>query len=96
MIGAKCEVVATEERKADGQTMQSLDQVKASALDRAVRFAPSFELAMARNDLGLMLATAGPRPPAVLSGIAARVDQLIAAGHGADDVAILAIDALKR
>ena len=76
--------------------MQSLDQVKAFALDRAVRFAPSFELAMARNDLGLMLASADTRPPAVLSGIAARVDQLIAAGHGADDVAILAIDALKR
>ena len=44
-------------------------------------FAPSFELAMARKDLGLMLATAGARPLAVLPGVAARMDQLIAAGH---------------
>lgn len=59
-------------------------------------FAPSFELAMARKDFGLMLATAGARPLAVLPGVAARMDQLIAAGHGADDVSILAIDALQR
>ena len=77
-------------------SMQSLDQVKVSALDRAVRFAPSFELAMARKDFGLMPATADARPPAVLPGVAVCVDQLIATGPGADDVSILAIDALKR
>ena len=60
------------------------------------RFAPSFELAMARKDLGLMLQIAGARPLAVLPGMAARMDQLIAAGHGADDFTILAIDALAR
>ena len=59
-------------------------------------FTPSFELAMARKDLGLMLGTAGERPLAGLPGIAARVDALIAAGHGADDVSILAKDALAR
>ena len=59
-------------------------------------FAPSFELAMARKDLGLMLATAGGRPLAVLPGVAARMDQLIAAGHGADDVSIWAQHALSR
>ncbi len=59
-------------------------------------FAPSFELAMARKDFGLMLATAGGRPLAVLPGVAARMDQLIAAGHGTDDVSILAADALQR
>lgn len=59
-------------------------------------FAPSFELAMARKDLGLMLDAAGRRPLAVLPGVAARMEQLIAAGHGADDVSILAIDALAR
>jgi hypothetical protein len=32
----------------------------------------------------------------VLPGIAARMDALIAAGHGADDVSILAKDALPR
>jgi len=56
-------------------------------------FPPSFELAMARKDLGLMLETAGARPLAVLPGLAARMDRLMAAGHGADDVSILAIDA---
>lgn len=59
-------------------------------------FAPSFELAMARKDIGLMLATAGERPLAVLPGVAARMDQLIAAGHGADDVSIWAQHALAR
>ena len=59
-------------------------------------FAPSFELAMARKDFGLMLETAGGRPLAVLPGIAARMDQLIAAGQGAADVTSLARDALAR
>lgn len=60
------------------------------------KFAPSFELAMARKDVGLMLQMAGARPLAVLPGMAARMDQLIAAGHGADDFTILARDALAR
>lgn len=60
------------------------------------KFAPSFELAMARKDIGLMLQMAGTRPLAVLPGMAARMDQLIAAGHGADDFTILARDALAR
>lgn len=60
------------------------------------KFAPSFELAMARKDIGLMLQMAGARPLAVLPGMAARMDQLIAAGHGADDFTILARDALAR
>lgn len=60
------------------------------------RFAPSFELAMARKDIGLMLEMAGARPLAVLPGMAARMDQLIATGHGADDFTILAKDALAR
>lgn len=59
-------------------------------------FAPSFELVMARKDLGLMLATAGERPLAVLPGVAARMDQLIADGHGANDVSIWAQHALAR
>jgi 3-hydroxyisobutyrate dehydrogenase-like beta-hydroxyacid dehydrogenase len=59
-------------------------------------FTPSFELAMARKDFGLMLEAAGGRPLAVLPGIAARMDELIAAGHGADDVTILAKDAVAR
>lgn len=59
-------------------------------------FTPSFELAMARKDFGLMLELAAGRPLAVLPGIAARMDALIAAGHGVDDVTILAQHALAR
>ena len=56
---------------------------------------PSFELAMARKDVRLMLETAGERPMASLPGIAARMDQLIAAGHGGHDVSVLGIDAVQ-
>lgn len=59
-------------------------------------FTPSFELAMARKDLRLMLETAGERPLALLPGIAARMDQLLAAGHGAADTSVIAIDAVAR
>ena len=59
-------------------------------------FAASFELAMARKDVGLMLETAGDRPLAALPAVAARMDQLIAAGHGATDASVMAIDAVRR
>jgi len=57
-------------------------------------FTPTFELTMARKDIGLMLETAADRPLAVLPLIAQRMDQLIAAGHGAQDASVLGIDAL--
>ncbi len=57
-------------------------------------FEPSFELDMARKDVRLMLETAGSRPLAVLPSIAARMDLLIAAGHGAKDACVLGIDAV--
>jgi len=57
---------------------------------------PSFELTMARKDVRLMLETAGDRPMAVLPSVATRMDQLIAAGHGADDCCVLGIDAVQR
>jgi len=59
-------------------------------------FNPSFELAMARKDVRLMLETAGDRPLAVLPLVATRMDQLIAAGHGFDDCCVLGIDAVQR
>ena len=59
-------------------------------------FVPTFELAMARKDVRLMLETAGERPLAALPGIAERMDQLIAAGHAAQDCCVLGIDALQR
>ena len=58
-------------------------------------FTPTFELSMARKDVRLMLEACGERPMAALPGIAARMDQLIAAGHGAQDPGVLAIDAVK-
>ena len=58
-------------------------------------FTPSFELTMARKDVRLMLETAGDRPMAVLPLVALRMDQLIAAGHGAQDSSVLAIDAVR-
>ena len=58
-------------------------------------FSASFELTMARKDVRLMLETAGDRPMAVLPSVALRMDQLIAAGHGAQDSSVLAIDAVR-
>jgi 3-hydroxyisobutyrate dehydrogenase-like beta-hydroxyacid dehydrogenase len=58
-------------------------------------FTPSFELAMARKDVRLMLETAAPRPLAALPAIAERMDALIAEGHGAEDMAVLGRDAVR-
>jgi 3-hydroxyisobutyrate dehydrogenase-like beta-hydroxyacid dehydrogenase len=57
---------------------------------------PSFELTMARKDVRLMLEAAGDLPLAALPGIAARMDALIAAGHGAEDMGVLATDAAAK
>lgn len=58
-------------------------------------FTPSFELAMARKDVRLMLETAGERPMAALPSVAARMDRLIDAGHATDDCCVLGIDAVR-
>ena len=52
-------------------------------------FTPSFELAMARKDVRLMMETAGSLPLAALPALAERMDSLIAEGHGADDLGVL-------
>jgi 3-hydroxyisobutyrate dehydrogenase-like beta-hydroxyacid dehydrogenase len=59
-------------------------------------FSPTFELAMARKDVRLMLEAAGPAALAVLPPIAARMDALLHAGHGKEDLGILAVDAVRR
>ena len=59
-------------------------------------FAASFELAMARKDVGLMVETVDRRPMAALPAIAARMDQLIAQGHGTEDACVLGFDAVQR
>ncbi len=57
---------------------------------------PSWELSMARKDARLMLEEAERAhvPLAVLPAIAARMDAVIAQGHGGDDWTVLAKDAL--
>jgi 3-hydroxyisobutyrate dehydrogenase len=59
-------------------------------------FTPSFELVMARKDVRLMLEASDGLAMAVLPAVAARMDELIAAGHGARDSGVLAIDAVRR
>ena len=61
----------------------------------AKNFAPSFELAMARKDVRLMIETAAEQPLGVLPGIAGRMDALIATGHGAEDLAVMGKDAVR-
>jgi 3-hydroxyisobutyrate dehydrogenase len=58
-------------------------------------FAPSFELTMARKDLRLMLEAAGREPMVVLPAIAKRMDEAIAQGHGADDLAAIAAEVVR-
>jgi 3-hydroxyisobutyrate dehydrogenase-like beta-hydroxyacid dehydrogenase len=53
-------------------------------------FSASFELTMARKDVRLMLETAGDRPLALLPSLAARMDDVIADGFGADDFSVIA------
>ncbi|MEO8334873.1 MAG: NAD(P)-binding domain-containing protein [bacterium] len=60
----------------------------------AKAFAPSFELSMARKDVRLMLETAASLPLSSLPGIAARMDDLIAEGRGAEDLAVMGKDAV--
>jgi 3-hydroxyisobutyrate dehydrogenase len=59
----------------------------------AKSYAPSFELEMARKDVRLMIETAGSKPLAVLPNVAKRMDELIADGHGAEDLAVMGINA---
>jgi 3-hydroxyisobutyrate dehydrogenase len=61
----------------------------------ARHYAPSFELEMARKDVGLMLQTAHDKPLATLPGVAARMDALIAEGHGKEDLAVMGKDATE-
>jgi 3-hydroxyisobutyrate dehydrogenase-like beta-hydroxyacid dehydrogenase len=53
----------------------------------------SFELVMARKDVRLMIETAAPGTLAVLPGIAARMDALIAGGFGSQDLGVLGNEA---
>jgi 3-hydroxyisobutyrate dehydrogenase-like beta-hydroxyacid dehydrogenase len=56
----------------------------------------AFELTMARKDARLMIESAGKMPLAVLPAIAQRMDELIRRGFGADDMGVLAVDAVPK
>jgi len=58
-------------------------------------FAATFELSMARKDVRLALETAAASggPLAILPAIASRMDALIEAGRGTDDLGVLAAEA---
>ena len=58
-------------------------------------YAPAFELAMARKDVRLMMETSGDRPLATLACMAARMDALIAKGHGGEDLAVIGVDSVR-
>jgi len=58
-------------------------------------FSASFELTMARKDMRLMIESAGKRPLTVLPGIAARMDEAIAKGHGRDDLGAIAAEVVR-
>jgi 3-hydroxyisobutyrate dehydrogenase-like beta-hydroxyacid dehydrogenase len=58
-------------------------------------FAPGFELSMARKDLALMIETAGPDALAMLPGLAARMDALLAEGHQHDDLAVVGLRSVQ-
>ena len=59
------------------------------------KFPVTFELSMARKDVQLMIESVEQRPLAVLPAIAARMDELIAFGYGAEDATILARHAVQ-
>jgi len=58
-------------------------------------FSASFELTMARRDMRLMLEAAGDQPMTVLPGIATRMDEAIAKGHGQEDLGAIAAEVVR-
>ena len=61
------------------------------------KFTPAnFELAMARKDVRLMMETAADKSLSLLPALAARMDELLAEGHGAEDLAVIGVDSVKE
>jgi 3-hydroxyisobutyrate dehydrogenase len=60
----------------------------------ARNYGPSFELSMAAKDLRLMRESAGDLSLAMLPGLAARMAELMAEGHGEDDFSVIGRDAV--
>lgn len=95
--------IGSSSELAPDDTMQIFGLLNVSAIlagrGRAMaggNYAPSFELTMARKDVRLMLETAADRPLTVLPGVAQRMDTLIAEGRGADDLAVIGKDSVRK
>ena len=58
-------------------------------------FSAMFEMTMARKDMRLMIEAADGVPLAVLPAIAAKMDEAIATGHGAEDLGAIAAEAVR-
>ena len=58
-------------------------------------FGATFELAMARKDMRLMLEAAGDQPMTVLPAIARQMDKAIADGHAKDDLGAIAAELVR-
>jgi 3-hydroxyisobutyrate dehydrogenase-like beta-hydroxyacid dehydrogenase len=93
-IAAAGDVTATDALKIV-QLFDTAATISGRGSQMATRnYTPSFELEMARKDVRLMLETARDRQLSTLPAIAARMDKLIAQGHGADDLAVMGKDSL--
>jgi 3-hydroxyisobutyrate dehydrogenase-like beta-hydroxyacid dehydrogenase len=59
-------------------------------------YTPTFELTMARKDARLMIESARGKDLTVLPAVAKRMDALLERGFGADDLGVLAVDAVPK
>ena len=57
----------------------------------AGNYAASFMLSVARKDIRLMQETTAGHPTPMLDALGARMDEVIAQGHGAEDMAVMAV-----
>lgn len=103
LVGGLADVFAmAKELEIPAPQAQSLFQRFQAGLTLTVRgakmaegdYSPSFELSMARKDVRLMMEAADGATLAVLPCLAARMDALIAAGHGGLDVGVLALESV--
>lgn len=78
-----------------GYPVASILQARGNRMSQG-DFTPSFELSMARKDVRLMQETAGANALAVLDGLGARMDVLIAKGHGNKDLGAIAVELVSR
>jgi len=92
-VAAASDVAAEEALKVVGLFDPSATITGRGRTMAAGDYTPSFELAMARKDVRLMMETTGDVPLAALPAIAARMDELLAEGHAEEDFSVIGKDA---